>query len=87
MTYKNAKNILPESLLREIQQYAEGEVLYIPAKTASRSGWGNRNGTRIQYEERNNLIRSTYSENRSVEETAGKFYLSADTIKKIIKNR
>jgi hypothetical protein len=85
MTYKNAKNVLPEALLCEIQRYAEGEVLYIPAKTAARSGWGDRNGARRQYEERNDLIRSMYAESCSCEELAGRFYLSVDSIKKIIK--
>lgn len=86
MTYKNAKDVLPEALLCEIQRYADGEVLYIPARSASRSGWGNRNGARLQYEERNNLIRSMYAECCSCEELAGKFYLSVDSIKKIVKS-
>lgn len=85
MTYKNAKNVLPEALLCEVQRYADGEVIYIPAKPTSRSGWGNRNGARLQYEERNNLIRSMYAESCSMKELADKFYLSVDSIKKIVK--
>ena len=30
MKYKNAKNVLPEELLQQIQQYIQGDVIYIP---------------------------------------------------------
>ena len=30
MKYKNAAEILPERLLKELQTYTEGELLYIP---------------------------------------------------------
>ena len=86
MIYKNAKDVLPGDLLLEIQRYASGEALYIPAKNNAHSGWGNRNGARRQYEERNSLIRSMYADSRSYEELAGKFYLSVDSIKKIVRN-
>lgn len=86
MTYKNARDVLPETLLREIQQYAEGEVLYIPAKAASRSGWGNRNGARRQYDERNKKIKAMHAQSCSLEELADRFYLSVDSIKKIVRS-
>ena len=85
MTYKNAKDVLPEALLREIQRYADGEILYIPTKPASRIGWGDRSGARLEYEKRNKLIRTMYAQRCSYEELADKFYLSVDSIKKIIK--
>ena len=28
--YRNAQDVLPDKLLRELQQYAAGETLYIP---------------------------------------------------------
>ncbi|MDD4772219.1 MAG: CD3324 family protein [Eubacteriales bacterium] len=85
MTYKNAKDVLPEALLTEVQKYADGEILYIPTKPESRVGWGDRSGARIQYEKRNTLIRTMHAECCSCEELADKFYLSVDSIKKIIK--
>ena len=30
LKYKNAKNILPQDLLQQIQQYIQGDVIYIP---------------------------------------------------------
>lgn len=32
MKYKNAKRVLPESLIEQIQQYVQGEYIYIPSK-------------------------------------------------------
>lgn len=33
MKYENAKNILPEKLLAEVQKYGAGKVIYIPKKS------------------------------------------------------
>lgn len=86
MVYKNAKDVLPEALLKEIQKYSDGEVLYIPAKS-QKAAWGGRNGAALQYKERNDKIRSMYTaESCSCEELADRFYLSVDSIKKIIRN-
>ena len=32
MKYKNANSILPEELIENIQQYVQGEYIYIPIK-------------------------------------------------------
>ncbi len=32
MKYENANNILPPELIRQIQKYAAGKLLYIPQK-------------------------------------------------------
>jgi hypothetical protein len=46
--YKNARDVLPESLIREIQKYVRGEHLYIPQ--TERTGWGKKSGTRADAE-------------------------------------
>lgn len=56
MSYRNASEILPESLLNEIQKYVQGEQLYIP-NTGDRAAWGTRNGTRKMLAERDRNIR------------------------------
>ena len=38
MKYRNASEILPDSLLRELQKYASGELLYIPADSGRKNG-------------------------------------------------
>ncbi|MCR4586352.1 MAG: hypothetical protein K5686_11595 [Lachnospiraceae bacterium] len=43
MQYENARDILTASLLKEVQKYAEGKVIYIP-KRSKREGWGEASG-------------------------------------------
>ncbi|MCI9665122.1 MAG: hypothetical protein HFI46_14865 [Lachnospiraceae bacterium] len=83
MKYKNAAEILPPGLLRDVQRYIEGELLYIPRSDAKQE-WGAVSGSKKFYLERNSQIRELFRGGRSVEELARKFGLSGSTIKKII---
>lgn len=38
MKYENAKDIFPEKLLKQIQKYAAGKLVYIPAMETKRIG-------------------------------------------------
>ena len=87
MAYKNARDVLPEALLVQLQRYCGGELLYIPAQSESKKTWGGRSGARAHYAERNERIRRLYSEHYSTEMLAGMFYLSIDSIRKIVRNR
>ena len=40
MSYKKAEHILPQELLRRIQEYVDGESIYIPRKEGKRKPWG-----------------------------------------------
>ena len=44
-THKNARDILPDRLLRELQEYVSGETLYIP-KAEEKTPWGETSGAR-----------------------------------------
>ncbi|WP_390620616.1 hypothetical protein [Oceanobacillus picturae] len=46
MQYKNGKEVLPPNLLKEMQKYIQGELIYIPKKKSQRAGWGEVNGSR-----------------------------------------
>ena len=46
MSYKKATNLLPDELLREVQQYVDGELIYIPRLDANRRDWGQDTSTR-----------------------------------------
>ncbi|SFC88153.1 CD3324 family protein [Butyrivibrio sp. YAB3001] len=83
MKYENAKNILPEKLLEEVQKYAAGKVIYIPKKEASK-GWGEASGYRDRLNKRNAMICNRYSAGHSILEIAEEFYLSPETIKKLV---
>jgi Mor family transcriptional regulator len=84
MSYKNGKEILPMKLLLELQQYVQGELVYIPKPGESRAGWGENNGTRIQLRSRNVEIYNQYRSGISVKELIDCYHLSEDSIRKII---
>ncbi|MDE6363090.1 MAG: hypothetical protein K2L86_02295 [Lachnospiraceae bacterium] len=83
MKYINAAEILPENLLRELQTYVDGELLYIP-KASVKKKWGAASGSRIFYQERNEKIRKLFQEGCSVNMLAEQYGLADSTIKNII---
>jgi hypothetical protein len=83
MKYENAYDILPEALLKEIQKYAAGKLLYIPSGEEKRA-WGETSGYRDQLQRRNRMIRNMYAHGITVSELADEYFLSLDSIKKII---
>ena len=83
MQYENAKDILPASLLEEVQKYAEGKAIYIP-KRSKREGWGEASGYREKLNKRNTAILNRYSAGASIMEIAEEYFLSPETIKKIV---
>ena len=83
MKYKNAQDILPDRLLKELQTYISGEVLYIPV-AGSKKQWGESSGARSYYKARNEEIRRKYAEGAKPEQLAEEYNLSIDSIYKII---
>lgn len=87
MKYVNAQNILPEEVLKLLQEYAEGELIYIPKRPQSHKQWGEISGGREELQERNKAICSAFRGGASLRELAEKFCLSKDAIKKIVYNK
>ncbi len=83
MKYINAAEILPEPLLKELQTYVDGEILYIP-KASSKKEWGAVNGSRAFYQERNKEIQKLFQLGSSIDALANQYGLADSTIKKIV---
>lgn len=83
MKYRNAAEILPEQLLKELQDYIDGDVLYVP-KVSTKKEWGAANGARTFYQERNREIQKRFHEGYSIDVLAEQYGLAYSTIKKII---
>lgn len=83
MKYQNAADLLPARLLREVQAYTDGELLYIP-KSTPKEGWGTSSGSRSYYLERNREIKEQHNHGVSVSALARQYHLSVSTIKKIV---
>lgn len=85
MRYENASEVLPEELLKELQKYAAGKLLYVPSDNAKK--WGEASGYRAKLRKRNLMICNKYAHGRTVSELADEYFLSLDSIKKIIYSR
>lgn len=80
---RNGKT-LPESLIREIQKYVQGETIYIPKRSDHRQKWGTHSGSRKLLDQRNASIKHAYLNGTTLDELANEYFLSIETIKKII---
>lgn len=84
MSYKNGKDIFPPELLREIQNYVQGERVYIPQLENTRTSWGKKSGSRQEITFRNNEILKKYKDGLTMDELAELFCLSTESIRKIV---
>ncbi|WP_054860867.1 CD3324 family protein [Gracilibacillus sp. JCM 18860] len=81
-----AHEILPKELLDAIQEYIQGETIYIPKRANSYQKWGGicSGGSRQYLDKRNQEIRKAFRSGKSMEELARVYHLSTESIKKII---
>lgn len=84
MSYVNAEDVLPKILVKEIQKYVDGQLIYIPRKNENSLSWGEKNGTKEKMAERNQTIVKNYYSGYSIEELSAAYYLSEKRIKGII---
>lgn len=84
LKYKSAEKILPKELMDEVQKYIQGEYLYVPKAEGSRKKWGDNSDYRRNLSIRNDNIRKEYRNGASIRELSETYYLSENTIKKIV---
>ncbi len=84
MNYKNGRDVLPPSLLKELQKYIQGDLIYVPKAAEKRANWGEVSGTRKLLAERNKEIFLFYTNGWSVADLERKYHLSGESIRKII---
>ena len=84
MKHSNANTILPEKLLFEIQQYVQGELLYIPKFKNNYKKWGDITQSKAVTSIRNDKIRSAFYGGYTIKELCEKYCLSPASIKKIV---
>ena len=83
MKYRNARDIFPESLLKQIQKYVSGETIYIPAGVEKKD-WGETSGYQQYLRERNAGIKEAFQKGKTINELMDQYSLSYDTIKRIV---
>ncbi len=86
MAYRNAQEIFPEGLLRQIQRYVSGETIYVPARKEKKA-WGETSGYQQYLRERNLDIRAAFAQGTGIERLMDRYALSYDSIKRIVYSR
>lgn len=86
MSYKRADDILPESILENLQKYVSGEMIYVPKKKECRKRWGFNTGVSEKLRLRNERIFDQYQKGISTKELAQRYYLTEKSIQRILRN-
>ena len=84
MKYIKAQNVLPDELIKLIQEYVNGDYLYIPRKDGEKRTWGEKSGARILLKERNWEIYLKYQKGQTAEELAMEYFLTEQSIRRIL---
>lgn len=84
MSYKKATHVLPQELLSKVQEYIDGELIYIPRLSEHKKNWGATTSTRQALTDRNNQIYGDYLRGISMESLAEKYFLSLKSIQRIV---
>ena len=84
MSYVNADDVLPKTLVKEIQKHVDGQLIYIPRKDENSLSWGEKNGTKEKLAERNQTIVNGYYSGQTIAELSKVYYLSEKRIQGII---
>ena len=84
VSYIKAEEILPEELIRQIQEYIDGAYIYIPRKPGTRHAWGQETDYKAELKARNDRIRNDFAAGISVAALSRKFNLSEKSIRRIL---
>lgn len=87
MSYIKATKLLPMDLVELIQDYIDGEYIYIPKKEINKKNWGENTSTKNELAVRNAYIYEKYNIGYTVRVLADKYYLSEKSIQRIILNK
>ena len=84
MKYVKAIDVLPQEIIEIIQNYVDGEYLYIPRKNDNKKSWGEKSGIKRTLQVRNQEIYQRYLNGITIPILAEEYYLSEKSIRRII---
>lgn len=87
MGYRRAEEILPSEVIELIQQYVDGENIYIPRKEKQRKEWGQNTRIREEIRIRNAGIYEAFLKGSSPRELSEAYFLSVKSIQRIIREQ
>ncbi|MBK1812754.1 hypothetical protein JHL18_19210 [Clostridium sp. YIM B02505] len=87
MSYSNGKDIFPSEVLEIIQNYVDGEYIYIPRKDENKIAWGELTKSKNELLKRNTNIYEDYLKGMSTQLLSEKYYLSPKSIQRIVSEK
>lgn len=87
MGYVNARDIFPSEVLEVIQNYVDGEYIYIPKKEENKISWGELSQIKSELLNRNERIYEDYLKGTSISILSERYYLSPKSIQRIISEK
>ena len=87
MKYKKAQDILPKHIIEILQEYVDGEYLYVPTKNNTKKSWGEKSGLKKELSERNKEIFNKYQNGIEIKDLTSQYYLTESSIRRIIRDQ
>ncbi len=84
MGYRKAEEVLPMEIIELIQNYVDGENIYIPRKSNQRKEWGSKTFIRQELKDRNLQILTDFENGYKIDDLASKYFLSNKSIQRIL---
>lgn len=85
MGYIRAEEVLPGEILASVQQYVDGQMLYIPRRAEEKRSWGSTTETREKLRSRNEDMYAKFSGGTSVRQLADEYFLTEKSVRRIIR--
>ena len=86
MGYMRAEDILPKEVLELVQQYADGQTIYIPRKSDCHKSWGAGTETKKDLMIRNERMYEEYHSGTTIIELSERYFLTEKSVQRIIRN-
>lgn len=84
MKYVKAHDVLPEEIIKILQEYIDGQYLYVPKKIDNHKSWGENSGIKDSLKMRNTEIYKKYINGVSINTLTEEYFLSEKSIRRII---
>lgn len=85
MSYQNAIDLLPKEIVEQVQEYADGQVIYIPKKESNKKRWGENTDTKQLLASRNHSICLDFNNGMNIRQLSEKYFLVEKSIQRILR--
>lgn len=86
MGYIRAEEILPKEVVALIQQYVDGQTIYIPRKSECHKTWGAGTETKRDLMLRNQRMYAEYQSGATVRALSERYFLTEKSVQRILRS-